>query len=114
MSTEEAWPKEYTFGNLGLGSMDYGILDKWGVVVAQFDNLDDAKLFARVKSSGLTEEWSVWTDDGQDFIDPDGFITDDRAEAEMEAAEKCQSCDHCRNPLPKHVISRLVSPWVVD
>lgn len=66
---------------------------------------------AAVEAMGLTEEWGVWTDDGNDFIDPDGWITDDRPEAEAEAATKCLSCDHCRNALPKHVISRFVSPW---
>lgn len=91
--------------------LDWDLLvEHWGPDCFKIQELR-AMAKAAVEALELTEEWSVWYDEGDGFIDPDGFITDEREEAEEEAATNCQSCDHCRNALPKHVISRLVSPW---
>lgn len=57
---------------------------------------------------GLEEEWGVAYDD--EIVPEEVFDT--ASEAKKSAAEKCQSCDHCRNALPKHVASHLISPWV--
>lgn len=58
----------------------------------------------------LTEQWGVVTEDVFGDESPDDYA-DDRAHADELAAERCQSCDHCRNALPKHVVRRLVGPW---
>jgi hypothetical protein len=53
MSTEDDYPDEYTVdGRLnGWRSMSFGVIDRWGVVVAQFDKREDAEMFMPVKRS---------------------------------------------------------------
>jgi hypothetical protein len=65
---------------------------------------------AAIEALGLEEEWGATLDDDPGE-EPDA-ITEYRSEAEEWAAERCQSCDHCPNAFPKHVVSRFVSPWV--
>lgn len=57
----------------------------------------------------LTEEWGV-VYEGEKIPDE---VFDDFEEAWAESNDHCMSCDSCRNSLPKRVVSRLVSPWVV-
>lgn len=66
---------------------------------------------AVVEALGLAEQWGVVTEDV--FVDetPDDYA-DDQQHAEELAAERCQSCDHCRNSLPKHVVRRYTTQWV--
>jgi hypothetical protein len=67
---------------------------------------------AVLASLNLTEQWGVVTEDVFGDETPDDYA-DDQAHAEELAAERCQSCDHCRNALPKHIVRRLVGPWSV-
>ncbi|QRY51709.1 hypothetical protein [Mycolicibacterium septicum] len=62
---------------------------------------------------GMAREWSVWVNDGLGLT-PEEYVCDDRQDAVEQAAETCQSCDHCRGTLPKHVIHRLVTDWKRD
>jgi hypothetical protein len=61
-------------------------------------------------SLDLREQWGVVTEDVFGDETPDDYA-DDQAHAKEIAAERCQSCDHCRNALPKHVVRRFVSGW---
>lgn len=60
----------------------------------------------------LTQEWAAYIED--DVIN--GVIcvdesTDDYEYAKTWAAERCRSCDHCRNAQPKFIATRWISGW---
>lgn len=65
-----------------------------------------------VTELGLTPEYGVVYE--CDLPELPEEITESREQAYVLAAEKCQSCDHCRNALPKRVEVRYVSKWVPD
>ncbi|MBX9661654.1 MAG: hypothetical protein K2X00_24105 [Nitrospiraceae bacterium] len=69
----------------------------------------DVRLLAKslVAGLGLTQEWGALHEGD---TEPDSWM-DDRDWAQKQVSERCLSCDHCRNALPKKLVSRFVSRW---
>jgi hypothetical protein len=63
-----------------------------------------------VPELGLTQEWGAVVE-GE--TEPDAWM-DDLEWAQEQVAERCQSCDHCRNSIPKTLATRYVTEWVPE